>query len=117
MFDLQLIDATLHTAIVDAKAMLEKRRVDYAGYPELASIAELEEELADAKRARAEFAKLRKAIEEAPSKRLEWSDFNRGLSLDDYAPPGIDVNAYADELEARLTGARVLLVKADAKQT
>lgn len=65
MFDLALIDATLQTAIVNARAMLEKRRVDYAGYPELGGIAEREEELADAERARAEFAKLRKAMEGA----------------------------------------------------
>ena len=66
MINWGLIEATLDSAISDAECALAQRRKDYAGFEHVADLPQHEEELQDARRARAELAALKARIAEAP---------------------------------------------------
>lgn len=74
MFDLGLITRVLDDAVGDAECLLSERRAKFKGYEKVGDAPLYEDVLRDAKRARAEFARLRKALEEAPVAALHgWS--------------------------------------------
>ena len=62
-FDLELIERALDQAVCDAEDLLAERRRNYAGYPDVGKFALYEDAVRDAKSARAEFARMRKALE------------------------------------------------------
>lgn len=111
-FDLDLIERALDGAVADTAQELAQREVDYAGFADVAKLPVYREAVADAKAARAEFAKLRRAIEVAPHAQLFDDELN-GFGI----TPKHGGSAHAAEKQVRalhaLVGHNVLLVKAD----
>lgn len=66
MFDLDLIERALDDAVADAAELLARKLREYAGREDNPHVALYRNAVILEKDARAEFAKLRKAVEEAP---------------------------------------------------
>lgn len=79
-FDLDAIERALDVGIETATEVLAARERDFAGAPEIGGVPACAAWLTAVKAARAEFAKLRKAIEDAPRVKMNGAAFlcNRG---------------------------------------
>lgn len=111
-FDLDLIERALDVGAETATEVLAARERDFASAPEIGGVPACAAWVATVKEARAEFAKLRRAIEVAPHAQLFDDELN-GFGM----TPKHDGSAHAVEKQVRalhaLVGHNVLLVKAD----